>query len=88
MVVSKYYTTITYVWLHIIMLVKVKFVFRYDFSVSEKEKKKLLADFGGDLTLPENFEITVTPYDGIGPKNINKQPTCQVNVTLSFFFFT
>lgn len=39
----------------------------------------LLEDFGGDLTLPENFEKTVTPYDGTSDKKKGKQPQCQVN---------
>lgn len=52
---------------------------RYDFRVEESEMSSLLEDFGGDLTLPENFEKTVTPYDGTSDKKKGKQPQCQVN---------
>ena len=56
------------------------FFSRYDFTVTAQEVEKLLADFDGDLTLPENFEMTVTPYDGKSNKKNGKQPICQVGV--------
>ena len=31
---------------------------RYSFEVSDKDMEKITGVFGGDLTLPENFETT------------------------------
>lgn len=53
--------------------------YRYDFSVTTEEKNAILQDFGGDLSLPENFERTVTPYDGVSDKRRGQQPLCQVS---------
>ena len=52
--------------------------YRYDFRVKKKEIDSLLEDFGGDLTLPDNFEKTVKCYDGVSDKKKGKQPQCQV----------
>lgn len=56
---------------------------RYDFRVEKKEIDSLLEDFGGDLTLPENFEKTVKVYDGVSDKKKGKQPKCQVCIAIS-----
>ncbi|KAL5006185.1 hypothetical protein ScPMuIL_017343 [Solemya velum] len=36
---------------------------RWDFRVKDEEMNAVLEDFGGDLTYPESFERSVTPYD-------------------------
>jgi len=46
--------------------------------VKDAEITKLLEDFGGDLTLPENFQITAQPYDGTSDKRKGRQPMCRV----------
>ncbi|KAL3872539.1 hypothetical protein ACJMK2_035762 [Sinanodonta woodiana] len=57
---------------------------RYDFTVSDKEIDAIYKDFGGDLSLPENFERTVPVFDPLNSTKkaaapsqtkINKQTT-------------
>ncbi|KAJ8320769.1 hypothetical protein KUTeg_002356 [Tegillarca granosa] len=36
---------------------------RWDFTVSKEDMNSILEDFGGDLSLPENFEKTVPVFD-------------------------
>lgn len=37
--------------------------YRWDFHATDEEVNAILGDFGGDLTFPETFERSVTPYD-------------------------
>ncbi|KAF6032445.1 DBR1 [Bugula neritina] len=52
---------------------------RYDFKVTDAEITRLLENFGGDLTLPENFQFTAQPYDGTSDIRNGRQPMCRVN---------
>ncbi|RUS79833.1 hypothetical protein EGW08_012397, partial [Elysia chlorotica] len=56
---------------------------RYDFTVSDKEMKDIVATFGGDMTLPENFEQTSPPILGLPNQQMKfarRRPLCvQVN---------
>jgi len=54
------------------------FFYRYDFKVTDAEITRLLENFGGDLTLPENFQFTAQPYDGTSDIRNGRQPMCRV----------
>ncbi|KAK3082824.1 hypothetical protein FSP39_006437 [Pinctada imbricata] len=53
---------------------------RWDYTVTQEEMNEVLEDFGGDLTLPENFERTAPIYDpSESTKKSIKQPQIQIN---------
>lgn len=54
---------------------------RYEFEVTDKDLERMLLDFGGNLTVPENFEHTALPLDQKGPSAANE-------VGVSYFSFT
>ena len=51
---------------------------RYDFSVTDAELESLAADFGDVYKVPDNFEVTVVPYNPQMAKR--KAPAPQINI--------
>lgn len=56
------------VW--VLNIVNINFFFsRYNFKVSDEDIKSIISDFGGDLTIPENFVQTGSVYAASGFNN-------------------
>lgn len=52
---------------------------RWDFTVKKEEMNKILKDFGGDLSLPENFERTAPIHDPNQSKKKSGPPSLVIN---------
>lgn len=52
---------------------------RWDFTVKKEEMNKILEDFGGDLSLPENFERTAPIHDPNQSKKKSGPPSLVIN---------
>ncbi|WAR10808.1 DBR1-like protein, partial [Mya arenaria] len=53
---------------------------RQSFTPTDDEMKSILNDFGGNLTIPENFSQTVPVYDPNKSKQANKMPQAKVEI--------
>lgn len=52
--------------------------FRWDFTVTNENINQILEDFGGDLSLPENFERTAAIHNPNEPMK-NSPPSLVIN---------
>lgn len=67
-------------WILIIFLFSFCFVLcRWNFTVKKEEMNKILEEFGGDLSLPENFERTAPIHDPNQPKKKSGPPSLVIN---------
>ena len=57
------------------------FLCRYDFRVSDKDMEDVQEVFGGDLTLPENFETTAPTLQE--QEKLSKPPSAPVGRPIS-----
>ena len=52
---------------------------RWDFTVKQEDINQVLEDFGGDLSLPENFEKTAPIHNPSEPRKKCAQPSLLIN---------
>ena len=54
--------------------------FRYDFTVSPEEMKILQEDFGGEFTIPHNFEKTAPAHDASSDVSNKQAPPPEMHL--------
>jgi hypothetical protein len=54
-------------------------IFRWDFKVKDEEMESIKDDFGGELTMPENFQISTPAYNPKQPKRNPPKPETRIN---------